>query len=183
MGIEGKVNQNETKLSLEGDKWTLRTDFEDVEEAVDEAVRRAVESGWENDITLLEWSLRETLVNAAVHGNGNIKEPAEGEKNWGKLLNDAIKNDPSIRNKRILMEVSISPEKLYFRIKDEGEGFFPVSDLDIGTEEAQKKTNSRGIATIKMFFDSVEFRGPGNDVILIKEKNKKDVISPDTTRQ
>jgi serine/threonine-protein kinase RsbW len=136
------------KKSFEEKKWTLDTRIpliEGVEEEVEAILRKL---GWnEDDILKIRISFREAMVNAMKHGN---------------------KMDPS---KKVEVDVKISAKELYFRVKNEGEGFDPNSIPDPLAPENILKDSGRGVLMMRDTFDSVSYED--NARVIILEKVKK----------
>jgi serine/threonine-protein kinase RsbW len=83
-------------------------------------------------------SLTEAVNNAIIHGN---------------------KNNPE---KTVTIKYQVSPQKIVFTVKDEGDGFNPEEIPDPTTNENIEKTGGRGIFIIKKLSDKTEIIKPGN---------------------
>ncbi|HAK55201.1 MAG TPA: ATP-binding protein [Acidobacteria bacterium] len=97
-------------------------------------------------------SVRECVVNAIKHGNGE---------------------DP---RKRVVVEFGftprIGPNEMYVRVLDEGEGFDPVEIADPLAPENILKSSGRGIFFMRSFMDDVSMRRApqgGMEVHLVKK--------------
>lgn len=82
--------------------------------------------GSQEDVFLIKLCIMELLVNAMEHGNLDItfdeKSEALESNEYYKLLYNRQQN-PNYKNKRIIVEFSLNPEKVEIRITDEGKGF------------------------------------------------------------
>lgn len=85
-------------------------------------------------------SLTEAVNNAIIHGN---------------------KNNPE---KTVTIQYQVTPEKIVFTIKDEGNGFNPDEIPDPTAEENIEKAGGRGIFIIKKLSDYTEIIKPGNTI-------------------
>lgn len=85
-------------------------------------------------------SLTEAVNNAIIHGN---------------------KNNPE---KTVTIQYQVSPQKIVFTVKDEGNGFNPEEIPDPTTNENIEKTGGRGIFIIKKLSDHTEIIKPGNTI-------------------
>lgn len=122
----------------------------------------------------LKLCLKELLVNSVEHGNLGItfEEKSESLLNdeYFQILTDRQKS-PRNKNKKIIVEYSLIPGQVEFRITDEGNGF------DHRKIMAKSKTdkdmlqfgNGRGIMMAKEFFTTIEFNERGNSVYLVKK--------------
>jgi serine/threonine-protein kinase RsbW len=82
-----------------------------------------------------------------------------------KPVNNAIihgnKNNPE---KTVTIQYQVSPQKIVFTVKDEGNGFNPEEIPDPTTNENIEKTGGRGIFIIKKLSDHTEIIKPGNTI-------------------
>ncbi|MFQ5752447.1 MAG: ATP-binding protein [bacterium] len=99
------------------------------------------------DENALPTVLSEAVTNAMVHGN---------------------KSDP---DKKVFAEAWITPEKLIFKISDEGKGFDYRKLPDPTKSENLKKTHGRGLYLVRNFMDNVFFRRFGSEIIREKYIN------------
>jgi serine/threonine-protein kinase RsbW len=127
----------------------LESKLDSVDEAEELAVRIAEKAGFgEEDLHKIAMSVRETMVNAVVHGN---------RYNAHKKIHMRISNGPGGR--------------LEIRIADQGEGFELEELPDPLAEENLLRNSGRGIFLIKAFMDEVEVRRArpaGTEVTLVK---------------
>ena len=105
------------------------------------------ENWFPHDIFGVHLALEEALVNAVKHGN---------------RMDEA---------KSVHVEVKLSPERLYVRIRDEGPGFKMEEVPDCTEDENLEKASGRGIMLMRNFMSFVEYNDVGNMVTM--EKNRK----------
>ncbi len=127
----------------------------------------------ENGVREIRMGLREMLINAVEHGNLNIsyeeKSQAIAEDNYFLFIRNR-QNQPEHRHKRIIVEYSLSPAKVVFRITDQGKGFdFKKSYLQAQDTPAEMQAHGRGLVMAMGVFDKVQYNPAGNRVTLIKE--------------
>jgi len=132
---------------------SLDSTLESVDHAEEITVSLAKKAGFdEDDLIKIGMAVRESMVNAVVHGNRYNA------------------------NKKVRFWVSKNSEKLTVRIADEGEGF-DVKDLpDPLAPENLFRSSGRGIFLIRTFMDECEIRRlepGGTEVTLVKHMAAK----------
>ena len=115
--------------------------------------------------------LSELMCNAVEHGNLGISYDEKTELiekgSWISEVERRISLSEN-SNKRVLVEVKKSNVDIRIRIKDDGSGFDWKQYLTIDAERAMDN-HGRGIAMSEMIsFDSIEYRGTGNEVVAVK---------------
>jgi serine/threonine-protein kinase RsbW len=138
-------NQRQTPETLER---SLDSTLESVDSAEELALGIAERMGFdEDDLMKIGMAVRESMVNAVVHGNRyNI-------------------------HKKVRFSVSHHDERYTVRIADEGEGFDPESLPDPLAPENLMRTSGRGIFLIRSFMDEFDIRRGergGMEVTLVK---------------
>jgi serine/threonine-protein kinase RsbW len=122
--------------------------LESVDSAEEIAISAAEEAGLEEeDLQKLGMAVRESMVNAVVHGNRYNA------------------------NKKVHVSIRKGPERLTVRIADEGEGFDYEHLPDPLAPENLLRNSGRGIFLIRAFMDEFEIRrrAPvGTEVTLVK---------------
>jgi serine/threonine-protein kinase RsbW len=106
------------------------------------------ENWFPHDIFGVHLALEEALVNAVKHGN---------------RMDEA---------KSVHVEVKLSPERLYVRIRDEGPGFKMEEVPDCTEDENLEKASGRGIMLMRNFMSFVEYNDIGNMVTMEKSRKK-----------
>jgi serine/threonine-protein kinase RsbW len=138
-------NQRHTPETLER---SLDSTLESVDSAEELAVGVAQRAGFdEDDLMKIGMAVRESMVNAVVHGNRYNA------------------------NKKVRLSVRHYEERLTVQIGDEGEGFDPDSLPDPLAPENLMRTSGRGIFLIRSFMDEFEIRRGdrgGMEVTLVK---------------
>ncbi|MHB0957133.1 MAG: response regulator [Pirellulaceae bacterium] len=119
-------------------------------------------------------ALEEALLNAMYHGNLEIgRDEFESLRSQldDSLLERLIEQrcqNPQIRRRRVLAMVHLSTYEACFVIRDEGQGFRPISVSD----DADDSTNPfehgyhRGLTLIRSLMDEVKYNKSGNQLLL-----------------
>lgn len=126
----------------------LDSTLESVDVAEEEVLKVAGECGFEeDDLHRIGMSVRETMVNAVVHGNRyNVR-------------------------KKVHLSISKEGGRLIVIIGDEGEGFDPTDLPDPLAAENLLRHSGRGLLLIRAFMDEFEVRRrdpKGTEVKMVK---------------
>ena len=129
-------------------EWFLDSTLESVDSAEELAMGMAQRAGMdEDDLMKIGMAIRESVVNAVVHGN---------RYNAHKKVRFAVASDG---------------QQFTIRIGDEGEGFDFSSIPDPLAPENLLRTSGRGIFLIRSFMDDFQMRrleSGGTEVTLVK---------------
>lgn len=124
------------------------SNLESVDSAEEIAVTAAEKAGLEeDDLQKLGMAVRESMVNAVVHGNRYNA------------------------NKKVQVSIRRGPDRLTVKIADEGEGFDYENLPDPLAPENLLRNSGRGIFLIRAFTDEFEIRRrapAGTEVTLVK---------------
>jgi serine/threonine-protein kinase RsbW len=102
----------------------------------------------QEDIFAIHLALEEAFINAIKHGN---------------RMN---------RDKEVKIDYSVGLDKVEIFMTDEGNGFDPNSIPDPRSGENLYKTEGRGLLLINSYMDVVEFNEQGNQVHMVRYKEK-----------
>ncbi len=125
------------------------------------------------EITLIRIALREIIINAIEHGNLEIsfedKTAAMQEERYFDLVAERQRH-PRFSSRRVHIEYAIDPEKIAYKITDEGPGFdyHAVLNTDPDAVNENMLSHGRGITMAREVFDSIEYNKKGNQVLLVK---------------
>jgi serine/threonine-protein kinase RsbW len=126
----------------------LDSTLDSVDSAEELAVKMAERAGVdEDDLIKIGMAVRESMVNAVVHGNRYNA------------------------NKRVRFSINAGTEQFIVQVADEGEGFDFDSIPDPLAPENLMKTSGRGIFLMRSFMDDFQIRhleSGGTEVTLIK---------------
>ncbi len=122
-------------------------------------------------------ALKEALLNALFHGNLEISKN-EIEAVSDHLLEDSElslvakrRQDPRYRDRKIHVLVRITKEEARFVVRDDGPGF-DVHSVIRKKDESRELGAQRGLSLIQTFMDEVHFNEKGNEITLIKRREK-----------
>jgi serine/threonine-protein kinase RsbW len=128
---------------------TLETLLESVDLAESIAMRVSQAAGFsDEDVHKIGMAVREGVVNAYNYGNQQD------------------------RRKKIRMTVEFEPERVIFRVVDEGKGFEPTEVPDCLAEENLLRTSGRGLFLMRAFMDEFSVRcgaTGGAELVLVKK--------------
>jgi serine/threonine-protein kinase RsbW len=134
--------------NVEKTQATLDSTLESVDKAEIIALDEARKVGFDEDEQQqIGMAVRESVVNAVVHGNRYSK------------------------NKKVHLDTERSKDRLVFTIRDEGQGFDPNSLPDPLAPENLLNQSGRGLMLIRAFMDDVDVHprpGGGTEVRLTK---------------
>ena len=137
-----------SRPATESVERSLDSTLESVDRAEDLAVGLARRAGFdEEDLMKIGLAVRESMVNAVVHGNRYNT------------------------NKKVRFSASMNGSRFTVRVADEGEGFDYVNLPDPLTPENLLRTSGRGIFLIRSFMDDFHSRRlepGGTEVTLVK---------------
>lgn len=121
-------------------------------------------------------ALEEVLLNAMFHGNLELSSSLrEDDKPTYHELARTRAKEPPYRDRRIFMDVLLSPVGAEFKIRDQGPGFNP-KELPDPTDPANlHRVSGRGLLLMHTFMDSVDFNDSGNEVRLTKTVRRVNV--------
>ena len=139
--------ENEAAEARTVDK-VLDSTLESVDSAEDAVLREAEKLGFdEDDMHKIGMSVRETMVNAVVHGNRYNAR------------------------KKVRLTISYAPDRLVVVIADEGEGFDMATLPDPLADENLLRHSGRGLLLIQAFMDEFQIRSrepKGTEVKMVK---------------
>jgi CheY-like chemotaxis protein len=121
-------------------------------------------------------ALEQALLNALFRGNLELR-PEEIERSrellmegkGGDLLAQRRDSAP-YRDRRIQVDVRITPREARFVVRDEGPGFDVASVPAPGDPGALEKEGGRGLVLMRTFMDEVTFNERGNEVTMVKRR-------------
>jgi len=90
----------------------------------------------------------------------------------GNAIRHGNKRD---KNKRVKIDVQISPEKLQVKIIDEGDGFDVSNIPDPKDPENLHNEGGRGVLLMGYYMDEIKYNAKGNEVVLVKYAHKEDL--------
>ena len=115
-------------------------------------------------------ALDEALINSVVHGNLEVASALRHEDD-GKPYHDLIakrKTQPPYRDRRVHIELVVTPQQATYRIRDEGPGFDCDQVADPTAEENLEQIGGRGMFMIHALMDEVRYNQCGNELEMVK---------------
>ena len=124
-------------------------------------------------------ALDEALINAMYHGN--LQLPAEQLNDVRERLRDGKtvdeiecrKSEAPYCDRRVFVDVQLSPEKARITVRDDGCGFDQASEQNATNGASLQGDSSRGLVLIRNLMDSVEINQSGNEITMQKHREIK----------
>jgi CheY-like chemotaxis protein/anti-sigma regulatory factor (Ser/Thr protein kinase) len=116
-------------------------------------------------------ALDEALSNALYHGNLQLDSELRqrDDRAFWRLAEERRRLSP-YRDRRLNVDVILSPSEITYIVRDEGPGF-DVSVLPDPTDPANlEKPSGRGLLLIQTFMDRVCHNDAGNQITLVKHR-------------
>jgi CheY-like chemotaxis protein/anti-sigma regulatory factor (Ser/Thr protein kinase) len=114
-------------------------------------------------------AFEEALLNAFYHGNLEVTSDLRDEDpgDFYQLAKQRCDEFP-FRDRKITVDVAVTPHEVRFRIADEGPGFDPASLPDPTDPENIARASGRGLLLIRTFMDEVAHNPRGNEIAMLK---------------
>lgn len=169
-----RMTRSETSFELENDLTLIPPVVGYLQDIVTQ-----MRSCEETDRLRVGVALEEALLNAYYHGNLEVSsELRETDHSAYYNLAQERSNQAPYRDRRITVEVLVTPTESRYVIRDEGPGFNP-SELPDPTDPANiERPCGRGLLLMQTFMDDVKYNSIGNEVTMIKRRANKDVPTP-----
>jgi len=162
---------NQTFLVEEGMKLEIPNDLNAVSPVVNRitaSLRYVFDS---QTVHGVQGALIEMIVNAIEHGNLGISYEEKTNALEEDRLNELIlekSGQPELARRRVHVNYTLTHEKVFYEIADEGDGF-DIKDLpDPGEPENLWLGHGRGILMTRALMDEVQYNEKGNVVSLAK---------------
>lgn len=116
----------------------------------------------------LHVALFEMLMNAVEHGNCDISydEKTAWLEEHGDIL-DLIRKksrEPEIRAKHVYFSYRITPDRSFFTVRDEGDGFDWQSRVAPSDSEVNLSAHGHGIQMTNYYIENLKYNEKGNEV-------------------
>jgi YesN/AraC family two-component response regulator len=138
---------------------------------VNQALFNVPNSLSEGSLEGLKLGLYEILLNAIEHGNLGITYDEKKEALNRNIYNEVIDKRLREANKQgkvVNVQCNYSTEELTIEITDQGEGFnYDILPL-LTDPDTILSAHGRGIILASLYYDNIEYKKPGNRVILTK---------------
>lgn len=125
--------------------------------------------------THVSMALQEALDNALYHGNLEIDSELrqDGLEKYYALADERRTQDP-YRARRITVSIEELPDRVIYKVADEGRGFDPSNQPDPTDPENMHRLSGRGLLLIHTFMDEVSFNDTGNEITMVKYNQAAD---------
>jgi CheY-like chemotaxis protein len=118
-------------------------------------------------------ALEEALLNAMFHGNlqtrSELRQQDEGH--YYRLAEERRRQSP-YRERKVHFTFRLTRAEGVFSIQDEGPGFDWSTLPDPTASENLGRVGGRGLLLIRTFMDEVHFNEKGNQITLVKRRNR-----------
>ncbi len=117
----------------------------------------------------------ETIVNAIEHGNLELASAIKGDDfdrflQFEQLREERLK-DPAYCNRKVFIQMEISPRMFSVTVRDEGPGFDWKAAMEkVEMETINLESHGRGFVFIRSVMDEMLFNERGNSITLVKYK-------------
>lgn len=159
--------------------FSFRSDEMDIPSMVVHLTDRLVPLGFARptNLDVIAMAYHEALVNALEHGNLEMDSSLKGDFITGQdayagLLEKRLE-DPTFAQRRVVVQVSATPERFQVVITDDGPGF-DTAKIPRISEDTLAKQCGRGLAMIHMVMDEVAHNPKGNQIKLVLKKKPLD---------
>ena len=121
-------------------------------------------------------ALKEALLNALFHGSLEIGMDQAGEgpdtliQEKDVSLVEQRRSQSPYRERRIVVDVKITPQEARFVVRDEGPGFDVSAVPEPNDSQALQPSRGRGLSLMRTFMDELNFNEAGNEVTMIKRR-------------
>lgn len=124
-------------------------------------------------------ALDEALINAMYHGN--LQLPAEQLNDVRERLRDGKtvdeiecrKSEAPYCDRRVFVDVQLSPKKARITVRDDGCGFDQVAEQNATNGTSLQGESSRGLVLIRNLMDAVKINQSGNEITMQKHREIK----------
>lgn len=135
----------------------------------------------ERDRLRIGIALEEALLNSYYHGNLEVSSDLREQDHAAYYeLAKARSEVLPYRERRIFVDVKIGPAEAVYVIRDEGPGFDPRQLPDATDPANVERPCGRGLLLMKTFMDDVWYNQVGNEVTMIKRRNRSGEESNDS---
>ena len=133
------------------------------------ALLRSMRTFNENDRLRIGIALEEALLNSLYHGNLEVSSELRDQDNseYERLAAKRASEAP-YADRRLTIDVRMTPEEACFVIADEGPGFNPRVIPDPTDPAFLERPSGRGMLLMRSFMDEITYNETGNHVTLRK---------------
>ena len=120
-------------------------------------------------------AMEQAILNAIYHGNLEFKQfgDVEFDKQSRQKEASILVSEPPYNDRRVKVEMRITPEEARFVVRDEGRGFDVKELAALGLTQSLRGEFGQGLFLMWSFMDKVVFDQTGNCVNLIKKASSE----------
>ena len=156
------------------EEFSWDNSLENIDTAQALTEQKLKELGWpEDQAGTFGDAVRETMMNAIVHGNLNVNKN-DGENDFGERIMAAQQLEEN-KAKKVQAYFRFTKDEATAQIKDEGD-FVPGEIVDPTTEKQILKGSERGLPLIMMKVDNLTF-SPVEVILHKQRKDNEDAIA------
>lgn len=161
-------------VQYEEKKITMENNLEKIWGVVNQVFYNVTDKNEEISIDGLKLGLYEIIVNAIEHGNLEIsfeeKKKALQENSYSGLLTKRM-DKANREGKNVRIHSIFDKKHIKITVTDCGKGFDYSNLPNQSDPETMLSAHGRGILLASVYYDSVEYKHPGNSVVLVKNFN------------
>jgi anti-sigma regulatory factor (Ser/Thr protein kinase) len=118
-------------------------------------------------------ALREAVVNAIYHGNLEVTSQLreDDQSAFDRLVEQRLA-DAVFAARRVHVIARETRNDVTYVIRDEGRGFDPTTLPDPTDPANLERSTGRGLFLIRTFMDEVRHNGVGNEITLVKRRDR-----------
>lgn len=125
--------------------WDIPSTLPVVRDLVEEVAQLLAAADWPEDgVFAVRMGLDEAVANAVKHGN---------------------RSDVA---KRVRVEMTLRPDRVELRVRDQGEGFDPAKLPDPTSAECLERPHGRGVMLINVYMNEAHYNEKGNEVVMVR---------------
>ena len=125
----------------------------------------------------IKLALSEAMTNAVDHGNLELdSKMRDEEQSRFYELGEQRRTEQPYADRQVFVNATIGAEHVTFVVRDEGPGFNPKAIPDPRNPENLARAHGRGMMLIHNFMDEVTHNDTGNEITMVKLREKPCVI-------
>jgi CheY-like chemotaxis protein/anti-sigma regulatory factor (Ser/Thr protein kinase) len=162
--LRNRIVRSETSYVLTNDTGLVQAMVQQIREML-----RSMRFFGENDRLRIGIALEEALLNSLYHGNLEVSSTLREQDHalYDAMAKQRLSEEPYC-DRRLFIDVSLSPEQARFQIRDEGPGFNPGAIPDPTDPEFLERPCGRGMLLMRSFMDEIAYNATGNEVTMLK---------------
>lgn len=162
--LRNRIVRSETSYVLTNDTGLVQAMVQQIREML-----RSMRFFGENDRLRIGIALEEALLNSLYHGNLEVSSTLREQDHalYDAMAKQRLSEEPYC-DRRLFIDVSLSPEQARFQIRDEGPGFNPGAIPDPTDPEFLERPCGRGMLLMRSFMDEISYNAMGNEVTMLK---------------